>query len=420
MRGNTSSGDNFPLMPLGELLQSIGTGWSPVCEPVQPGPGEWGVIKLSAITSGIFIPSESKKLPIDLAPRPKLEIRRGDVLMSRANGVRSLVGVSCVVRDVRQRLLLPDLVFRLEPYEEQVDSEFLGMALSSVSARSQIDRVTRGTSGQFKVSQADVRCLMIPVPSLVEQRRIVAAVAALSRDIEAIGRRIEKLQILHDALTYSVAVSGLSTPLADRTSWPRLGDCLLRIEAGRSPAAESSPAGPGEWGVLKVSAVRRRWFDFRQNKAVRDAGLINPAFEVREGDLLMARANTEDLLGLACIVRGAVSRLMLSDKTLRLVVDATMADPRYLELVLSFPEIRHEIQAAATGTSGSMKNISREKINNLRIPLPSLEGQHRAIAIAEHAMRQVAVAEACADKLRVIRGALAEDLLSGRVRVSDL
>lgn len=340
--------------------------------------------------------------------------------MARANGASSLVGIACMVDTAPERLLLSDKVLRLVPRLDVADSKFLNLILSSTDVRRQIQLFLNGSSGQNNISQEAVRCLRVPIVPLGRQRRIVDAVAAVSRDLEALEHRIDKLQVLRDALIHSVAMTAPSISPTGEVPWARLGDCLLDIETGRSPAAESSPARPGEWGVLKVSAVRRGRFDFRQNKAIHDAEFINPAFEVKDGDLLMTRANTEELLGLACIVRGSASKLMLSDKTLRLVVDTAVADPRYLEIVLGFPQVRHEIQAAATGTSGSMKNIGQHKVRNLRIPLPPLEVQHRVIATAEHAMRQLAVAEARADKLRIIQDALAEDLLSGRVRVSDL
>src|SRR3954471_22309326 len=99
-----------------------------------------------------------------------------------------------------------------------------------------------------------------------------------------------------------------------------LGAYLRGIETGKSPAAENTPAGEGEWGVLKVSAVQADGFAALENKVVRDAGHIRPEYEVRPGDLLMTRANTEALVGLACVALAPPPRLMLSDKTLRLVV----------------------------------------------------------------------------------------------------
>lgn len=142
---------------------------------------------------------------------------------------------------------------------------------------------------------------------------------------------------------------------------------LRDIDTGKSPVAENTPAGDGEWGVLKVSAVQEGWFQSRENKVIRDAAHIQPRFEVRPGDLLMTRANTEALVGLACIAETPPPRLMLSDKTLRLVVDEGVADPAFVSLALLRPAVRNQVRAMATGTSAGMKNISQRQIRQLRV-----------------------------------------------------
>ncbi|GHH13408.1 hypothetical protein GCM10018780_53070 [Streptomyces lanatus] len=83
-----------------------------------------------------------------------------------------------------------------------------------------------------------------------------------------------------------------------RDAWEEdcLGSRLLRVETGRSPSLTDSPASPGQWGVLKVSAVHSLGYRPSENKAVDDPGLINERFEVKPGDLLFSRANTPELV----------------------------------------------------------------------------------------------------------------------------
>ncbi|MFB7810464.1 hypothetical protein V6P99_11285 [Streptomyces virginiae] len=177
-----------------------------------------------------------------------------------------------------------------------------------------------------------------------------------------------------------------------------LGDLLCRIEAGKSPLADDTPAGQGEWGVLKVSAIQPGRFVAQENKAVRDAALIHPGYEVRPGDLIMTRANTEELVGLACVAVAPPPRLMLSDKTLRLVVDESVADPTFLALVLAQPSMRQRIRSLATGTSGSMKNIGQGQIRGLLMPDVPLDEQRRIVAAHNAIERRVKELERVSDK----------------------
>lgn len=158
-----------------------------------------------------------------------------------------------------------------------------------------------------------------------------------------------------------------------------LGSRLLRIETGRSPSLTDSPAAPGQWGVLKVSAVHSLGYRPLENKAVDDPGLINERFEVKPGDLLFSRANTPELVGLACLATLSQERLMLSDKTLRLVVDERLADVQFVNLILASPAVRAQIAISASGSSLSMQNISQSAVEGLMLRWPSLAEQ-RSIA----------------------------------------
>ncbi|WP_377269821.1 hypothetical protein [Peterkaempfera sp. SMS 1(5)a] len=190
-----------------------------------------------------------------------------------------------------------------------------------------------------------------------------------------------------------------------------LGSLLTRIEAGKSPSAEDSPAGEGEWGVLKVSAIQAGRFASRENKVLRDAALINPRYEVKRGDLLMTRANTEELVGLACVAENPPPRLLLSDKTLRLYVDTSKADPKFLQLALAQRIVRQRVRALATGTSAGMKNIGQEQIRQLEVPNLPLDDQRRIVAVHAAFERQIGALERVVAKRTQLLDALIEQLL---------
>ncbi|MFD8450803.1 MULTISPECIES: restriction endonuclease subunit S [Streptomyces] len=186
-----------------------------------------------------------------------------------------------------------------------------------------------------------------------------------------------------------------------------LGSRLLSIETGRSPSLTDTPAAPGHWGVLKVSAINSSGFRPSENKAVDDAALINERFEVRPGDLLFSRANTPELVGAACIAAPSQERLMLSDKTLRLVVDRRLAEPEFVKLSLASPTVRKQIAVAASGSSLSMQNISQERVEALSIRWPDLKEQRHIVEFLEALGEKERSIEAAITKLRVVRrGAL--------------
>lgn len=156
-----------------------------------------------------------------------------------------------------------------------------------------------------------------------------------------------------------------------------LGDVLLDIQAGKSFQTSEMPARPDELGVLKVSAVT--WKEFQPNEAKSLKGGYQPHddHKVRKGDLLISRANTKDFVGAVVLVDRDYPLRLLSDKTLRLVIDENLASKEYLLFALRSQKARKQIEDFATGTSDSMRNISQGVITSIPIDLPNLAGQSK-------------------------------------------
>ena len=114
-------------VPIEELFcpledgRTLHQGWSPQCES-EPSPSvnEWGVLKTTSIQAGAFLPEYNKRLPSSLNPRPQLEVKVGDILITCA-GPRVRCGVACLVRNTRElRMCLRDQRAALAEVRENV------------------------------------------------------------------------------------------------------------------------------------------------------------------------------------------------------------------------------------------------------------------------------------------------------------
>jgi type I restriction enzyme S subunit len=190
------------------------------------------------------------------------------------------------------------------------------------------------------------------------------------------------------------STAGLLFGKLPRTDWVPLSRFIYEIENGKSPQCESRPATRQEWGVLKVGAVSFGAFDERENKALPVGVRFDPRHEVRAGDFLMSRANTTELVGACTIVGQTRRQLLLSDKTFRfhLRPDAEII-PQWLDQVLKSPALRDQIERGASGTSPTMKNISKEKVMALMLPPHSLVRQRHVVAQLETLRQRVDVSK---------------------------
>lgn len=198
-----------------------------------------------------------------------------------------------------------------------------------------------------------------------------------------------------------------------------LGQVIDGFETGRSIQAAGTPAGPNEFGVLKISAVTWGRFQPEENKALAPIDRPRPHETVKSGDLLISRANTTTLVGAPVLVDKDYDYLMLPDKILRVLYKAELVDPRYLVLALRSPIARAYIEANATGTSESMRNLSQAKLKNIPILLAPLPEQRR---IADKLERLISRANFCRERLDRIpkvlndfRQAILESATSGEL-----
>lgn len=196
----------------------------------------------------------------------------------------------------------------------------------------------------------------------------------------------------------------------------RLGDVLLGIQAGKSFQTAEVLARSDELGVLKVSAVT--WSDFRPDEAKALNGEYTPgaSHRVRRGDLLISRANTKEFVGAVVLVDRDYPFRLLSDKTLRLVIDEARACKEFILFALRAPRARKHIEHYATGTSDSMRNIAQEAITSVPIDLPSMDEQRRIAARLKAQLAEVDRArQAAQEQLREV-AYLADSIVVDSVR----
>jgi type I restriction enzyme S subunit len=175
-----------------------------------------------------------------------------------------------------------------------------------------------------------------------------------------------------------------------------LGDVISGFETGRNFKASGAPAQPGEYGVLKISAVTWGRFQPGENKALLHGDAPLPNELIRAGDLLISRANTTELVGAPVLVNRAYPGLMLPDKILRILYDESAVDPRFLLQALRTQQARKYIEKNATGTSDSMRNLSQPKLREIPLVLAPLREQKR---IADKLDALLARVEACREHL---------------------
>lgn len=258
-----------------------------------------------------------------------------------------------------------------------VDPRWVLYALRSKPYLNEGVTAFQGVAGLQRVPSEFLETFRVADRCPEDQRRIADFLDdRVSRIDQIIAARRQQIELASRAI---LAVPDEVLRPWDDSDRTRFGYFIHHIEQGWSPQCDSTPAAAGEWGVLKVSAVRSGEFRPDENKRLPEG--LEPAreFEVQAGDLLVTRANTPALVGaFACVPDGVRPRLILCDKIMRVRLAETIT-PDFAALVGQTRAVRDRLSGSGTGTSQSMVNIRGEDVRNLPIPLLRHHEQLQAV-----------------------------------------
>ena len=158
------------------------------------------IIKVSAVSSGRFIASETKPLPADYEPNNLHEIHQGDLLFARASGSVNLLGACCIVDKEIQHLYLPDKVWKLEVDEDILPKVYLLQALRGREFRSVAESHFSSSTGVKNIKTSVLMEFKIPVLKQDQFNDYVHFVKTLDNLRHLLHRKLSLLQELQKSL----------------------------------------------------------------------------------------------------------------------------------------------------------------------------------------------------------------------------
>ena len=232
--------------PLASAVESIDQGWSPKCDREASANDErWGVIKTTAVQPQCYLEDENKTLPDTLEPRPGLEIKCGDLLITRA-GPRGRVGVSCLVKKTRPKLMMCDKVYRLRCKLEVVIPEYMELVLNAPQTVELLDELKTGISDSgVNLTQGRFLAMELPLPSISIQREIVAETERKISILSEIEREFDTNLRRADRLRQSILKQAFSGQLVPQDPNDEPASVLLeRIRATQHAQTKEPVARP--------------------------------------------------------------------------------------------------------------------------------------------------------------------------------
>ncbi len=256
--------------------------------------------------------------------------------------------------------------------------EYLYYALNSLNLDGVTDRAVMGQT----LNKKKLARIQIPLCPLKDQKQIVQILDTADTLRQ---KRKEQLNLLDDYLK-SVFFEMFGYPVLNDKEWETtdLDSVIDSIDSGWSPVCLDTQRRLDEIPViLKLGAVTYCYFNPKNHKVIPSNKKIEKRVEVKKLDLLFTRKNTKELVAASAFVFDCERNLLLPDTIFRLNYKKELVKGIYLWKLFVEEGFRRVIQNLATGSAGSMPNISKEKLRRLLIPIPPIELQNKFASIVE-------------------------------------
>lgn len=391
---------HLPQTTIGELL-------SPRHERVDR--SQWSFEQLQPITIHFGGDISRRKIATGTNyTMPLFWVKPGDVVLSKIDLKNGAVGV---LPEGWDNAVVTSHFKVYEPDLERLDPRYFRLLLQTQDFKKWLWANRSGADGRTEVKLDVFEALAIPLPPVAQQKSLCDSYSlslARAEQLEQEAAAIESAgwQAFENALGVTPLL-----PLPDRPvfvarfkdverwshesilrqsvsgskqqhSWPltRLGDLVADLENGWSPKCHNHPAREGKWGVLKLGAVSFGTFNANENKELPATLKPRPEYEVMTGDVLISRANVVRYVGACAYVDSTSPHLLLCDKIFRVRFRSdSQLLPRFLAEAMKLNSVREHIESRLTGTSPTMKNISKPSLLDIRFPLPDTETQQHLV-----------------------------------------
>jgi len=220
--------------------------------------------------SGTIVSAETR--PFKEVKKGYTYFEEGDILFAKITPCMEN-GKSAIARGLYGDIGFGSTEFHVLRPKELVIPEWIWLYIRQRSFRERAKEAFRGGVGQQRVPQKFLEDYLIPVPSLSEQKRIVARINDLFSRIREAKRLRQEAQQEAERLWQSVLADTFPKPgtkLPEGWQWLRLDECITTIESGKRPKGGVRKLKI-EKGIFSIGGEHLTWdggFDFSRPRLI--------------------------------------------------------------------------------------------------------------------------------------------------------
>ena len=306
--------------------------------------------------------------------RARKVIRKGDVLVST---VRPNLNAVAMVPACLDGQIASTGFCVLRPNRVTVEPRYLFYWTTSSRFVAALTSLVRGANYPA-VSDRDVKEVSIPLPPLVEQRRIVEILDQADRLRRLRAEADAKADRILPALFIKMFGDPATNPMGWRTA--PLGDAITETQYGTSRRANTNGQGVillrmnniSTSGEIDIGDVK--FVDLEPTECERQL--------LRSGDIVFNRTNSVELVGKTGLWRESELSVVAASYLIRIRVDPDQLIPSYAWALMNTAHMKNVLATTARRAVG-MANINATELRRLPWMFPPLQLQEDFAAVSD-------------------------------------
>ena len=394
---------------LKELVHDMHQGINTVTEKVEYLNEGIPIIQSKHITKGYLHFNDAKFLSSEAYDKYQLKYQpKVDDLLVCNIGT---IGKSLRVSEENQFLIAWNL-FLIKIKKDQLHSSFFAHYLNYLADHNYFDRFLTGGTVKF-INKKTMGNIPVPLPPLDQQKKI----AAILDTADGCRQKTKALISKYDELTQSLFLDMFGDPVTNIKGWETkpLSDFIKSLNTGVSVNSTDKKFKEGEIGILKTSCVYTGIFRAEEAKVIRKDEYGRMKLNPTADSIIISRMNTSELVGKSAYISKDYKDLYLPDRLWQSEKGELNHNVRWLSHAVSFQSFMNEISKISSGTSGSMKNISKKNYLNLHMIYPTLELQNQFAERVEAIEVQKAQTQKSLDKAEDLFNSLLQKAFKGEL-----
>lgn len=362
---------------------------------------------------------KTERLPLSDKEFEKNKVNYGDVFFTRSSLKLEGIAYCNINLSYDEDITYEGHLMRVVPNTSIVDPQYLARYCLADSARIFFMSSAKHST-MTTISQSDIAPLQVLLPPLPEQQKIAAILTSIDKGIESTQAQINKLKdlkigMMQELLTTGIGHSEFKDSPVGRI--PKAWEVAVlgsigNWKGGGTPSKSNPLFWEGEIPWVSPKDMKREFITYTEDYVNHDAITNSSTNLVPKGSILIVTRSGILQHTLPVAIAGC-------DLTINQDLKAVHVKPTFCPTFIYhyLKAFNHKILRACLKAGNTVESLDFDEFSRYLIACPPLMEQQQISSAVESVAERIRIKDRQLNQCLVLKKALMQDLLTGKVRV---